>query len=305
MRIPIPLVLLLCLVVMAGVWWCGSRHADFVTPPSASKLAEVRLKVESSLPPADHPVDAVSPPLESVKPTPPPPEPPKPAIELGDLSRSPMLQDFHDAATRGAPYLIELAGLLEAKGETQRALLAWERVIDLGNPNETQTQSAITAIKRLRPGVPDWKPKTAPLNITLHAGTAKKNAKSLKPMLEETARDIEHASAGILKVTVVLAAGRDHRDVSPHPTVAIWFTGSNKTPRSTAVFSFAMQSPDTLRADLQNAVFQIVRGYLGRGPSQTPPSEMAEGEAPLDALTYRITRLFWADLGTLLNHPPA
>ncbi len=303
-RIPFPLVLFLCLAVIVGVWCFGTWNADFVSPPPESKLTEIRLKIESSLPSTKLPKVVVPIPKEPVKPTP-PAEPPKPVIELGDLGHLPVLQEYGDAAVHGAPYLIELARQLEMKGELQRSLLAWERVIDLGKADDAQIRTAVASIKRLRPAIPDWKPKTGPICITLHAETTKKNAKTLKLILEETARDIEHASAGILRVTAEVTVGHDQRDAKQPPSVAVRITGSNKKPRSTEVMTVAMQSADTLRQDIQKVVFNLVRSYLGHGPSQTPPSEMTNGESALDALTYRITRLFWADLGTLLNHPPA
>jgi len=302
MRIPIPLVLFLCLAVIVGVWWCGTWNMDFLKPPPEYRLAEIRIKAESSLPPSNHPKDDISIPKEPEKPAP-PPEQPKPVIELGDLGHPPVLQEYDSAAARGASYLIELAGLLQVKGELQRALLAWERVIDLGKPNEAQIQTAVAAIRRLRPAVPDWEPKAGRINITLHAGIAKKHAKTLKPILEQTASDIEHASAGILRVTAVVTVGHDQRD-SRAPIIGVWITGSNKSNRSTEVITFSMQSAETLHEDLLKTVFHLARGYLGHDPSQTAPSDMTNGESSLEALTCRITRLFWADLGTLLNHPP-
>jgi len=267
-------------------------------------LAETLSKVESSLPHTNHLENAVPVPKKPVKPAP-PPEPPKPVIDLGDLGHPPVLQEYCTSAARGAPYLMELATLLETKGESQRALLAWERVLDFGKPDEAQIRTAVSAIKRLRTTAPDWKTKADPISITLHAGTTKKNLKTLKPVLEVTARDMENASAGILRVTAEVTPEHDQRDISPHPTLTVWITGSSKKPRSTEVTTLAMQSADSLHQDIQKVVFQLVRGYLGHYPPQTPPSDKTNGESPLDALTYRITRLFWADLGTLLNHPPA
>ena len=84
-------------------------------------------------------------------------------------------------------------------GEFQRALLAWERVIDLTKPDETQAAAAISAIKRLRPTLPNWNtsPESA-IAIELHAGTGKTMAKTLTPVLESVARDVEAAVRALL-----------------------------------------------------------------------------------------------------------
>lgn len=306
MRIPIPVVLLLCLLVVGGVWWNGTRHADFLTPPSAEKLAMVRAKVEATLPRADHPVIETPKPEEPPPPPPPPPEPPKPAIDLGDLNSPPALQQYGDQATKGAAHLIELAGLLEKAGAFQRALLAWERVVDSGKPDEKQSAAAIAAIKRLRPTLPDWNtdPKQA-ISITLQAGTGKKTAKTLTPILKEIAVELEHASSGILKITPVVTAGRDSKKAASKPApVAIWLAGPGKKARSTEVMAFTAGAPETLREEVRKTVFQILRGYLGHKTGQVPPPAMADGQAALDALNSHITRFYWQDLGTLLNHPP-
>ena len=87
---------------------------------------------------------------------------------------------YGERSPQGAAHLIELATALEEASEPRRALLAWERVMDLTKPDETQAATAISSIKRLRPTLPDWnpKPETA-IAITLHASTGKKLAKSL------------------------------------------------------------------------------------------------------------------------------
>jgi hypothetical protein len=302
-RVPIPLVILLSILVVGGVWWHGSRDKDFLTPPSEQRLALIREKVESSAPKASPPEMPPPPPIEEAPP-PPPPEEPKPVIELGDLSSPPVLQEYLEHADKGAGYFVELAALLEAQGESQRALLAWERVLDSGKPDESQTHAAISAIKRLRPTVANWKtdPKRA-LAITLQAGTGRKTAKKLTPILEETARELERASAGILKVTAKVTAGKDTRSASAPAPVAVWLTGPARNARSTEVLSFTVGAPEKLNDEVRQTVFQILRGFLGRKAGQCPPPALLEEEPLTEALGTHITRLHWQELGTLLNQP--
>ncbi|MCX6868492.1 MAG: hypothetical protein NTV46_20255 [Verrucomicrobia bacterium] len=307
MRVPNPWVLLLALAVIVSIWWYGIRKTDFLTPPSASKLAEIRAQVEASLPETDHPDDAVSAPPVVKEPEPPAPvEKPKPVIELGDITRTPTLHEYSNLAPRkGAAYLMDLAVLLEAKDASQRALLAWERVLDTAKPDRDQAGTAIAAIIRLRPTVPDWNTERAKtIAITLHAGTGKKYVKTLIPVLEKSARELERASAGILKVTTLVHASRGNPTVSGPAPVALWFTGSAKNSLSTAVLSFTIQSPQSLHDDLRKALFQLLREQLGQNTARTPPVALADREKALDALNSHITRLGWAELGTQLKPPP-
>ncbi len=300
---PIPVVILLVLAVIGGIWWGNTRRMDFMKPPTAAELAELRIRVESSLPRADQPADAISVPAAVVEPEPPPP-PPVPEIELGDLGRPPALRDYADRAPQGAAHLIELAAALEKKGEFQRGLLAWERVLDLAKPDAPQAVTAIAAITRLRPTLPDWnaKPETA-LQITLHAGTGKKLAKNLTPILEGVARDLERASSGILKIKATVTAGKTSNAGKGAVPVALWLAGPVKKSTSTEVLSFTVESQDTLRQEILKTVFQLVRSQLGRATQYTPPTILADGEDPQAALSFRITRLGWSEFATALNMP--
>ena len=140
---------------------------------------------------------------------------------------------------------------------------------------------------------------------TLQAGTGKKTAKILTPVLEETARELERASAGILKVTSKLTAGRDTKKTAAAPApVAVWIAGSAKTARSTEVMSFTVGKPESLRDEVGKTVFQVLRGYVGHKSGQCIPPAAPDGTPVADALNSHITRLYWRELGTMLNHPP-
>lgn len=299
--------ILLALTVVLTAWWSNTRHLDFLTPPSAARLEAIRVKIESSLPQTDKVDDAISAPAVVQAPPPPPPpvEPPKPVVELGDLKTPPTLQDYGLLSPQGSAYLIELAKRLEEKGEFQRALLAWERVIDLTKADEGQAATAISAIKRLRPTLPDWNAKPAKaISIALHAGTGNKLAKTLTPILEGVARDLERASSGIVKVKATVTAGKTSISNQGPTPVALWLAGPEKKSVSTEVLSFTVDSPDALRQDILKTVFLLIRSHLSRSTAYTPPAGLAGGENPQDALNSRITRLCWSEFATTLNLPP-
>ncbi len=300
------MVVLLVLAVVGGVWWNNTRQLDFLTPPSAAKLEEIRIRVESSLPREDQTADAISVPAVAKEPEPPPVvEEPEPEMDLGDLTTPPTLQNYGEISPQGAAHLSELATGLEKKGEFQRALLAWERIVDLTTADAAQVATAISSIKRLRPTLPPWntEPKTA-IQITLHAGTAKKQATALTPILEGVARDLEAASSGIVKVTATVTPGKASKTAKGPTPVALSLAGPDKKSPATETLSFTVDSPETLRADILKTVFQLVRSHLGRATKYTVPAVLAEGEDPQGALNFRVTRLCWSEFAAALNLPP-
>jgi hypothetical protein len=302
-RVPIPVVLFLALAVVGGVWWGKTRDYDFMTPPSEARLEEIRQELESSFPEGDQPEDAISVPV-SVPEPPPPPVKVEPAFDLGDPMSKPELDAYADRARLGAKHFVELAKRLEAAGYFQRALLAWERVLDQSKADEKQVSAAISGIRRLRPTLPDWNTEpAAALPITLQAGTGRSVAKRLTPVLEEVARELEHASSGIVTVKPSVAAGRDLPGKTPSP-IAIWLAGPDKKSPSTEVLSFTNQTPETLREEVLKTVFVLLRGQLERGPDFTAPAALAEGEDPRDALEFRVTRRGWKEFADSLNAPP-
>lgn len=299
MRIPIPVVVLFCLGVIGGVWWHGTRDHDFLTLPPESGLLAIREKVSSPLPREDHPEGGIATAVEEPLPM------TEPAIGLGDFQKPPTLAEYRDDAAKGAGYLSELAALLEAAGQPQRALLALERVIDSTSADEVQTHAAIAAIRRLRSGLSDWNadPQAA-ISITLQAGTGKSNAVILQPILEEIARDLGSASSGILTVSAKVASGSDIPSTFGPPPVALWFAGPAENSRSTEVLSFTAESPESLRTDVLDTLCQLLRGYLARTASLTIPAFIPDGGDTAGLLKCHITRLSWQELGSRLNQPP-
>ncbi len=306
MRVPIPAVIPLCLLVVAGGWWHGTRKMDFTAPPTAAELDSIRSTVRTALEQAK--VAHVAAPSTDAGHDPiPPPDvlEPKPPIELGDLQTEPVIEEYADLAEKGAGHLIDLAVLLETEGEFLRALLAWERTLDSGKPDPTQTAAAIQAIKRLRPTLPDWNSDPQrKIAVVLRAGAGRRMVSALKPALEAAARELEKASSGVLLVTTEITAGKDPKNTKIPAPVAIWLTGTDKKSRSSEVLSFTVSPNAKLNDEVLMTAFQVVRGYVGKGIRQSPPPPLREGETVIDALNSHITRMLWRELGTLLNHPP-
>lgn len=298
-RIPLPVVILLSLLAIAIPIWLGMRNADFLTPPDEAKLDAIRAHAESALPRLATQPDAISPQgggtrlITGV-----------PPVHLGNLSVAPQLNEYADRAKQGAPYLIELANRLENEGHNARAHLAWERVIDLADSGEAETKAAIEAITRFRPSAPVWNNNPDHrLAVMIQAGTGKKSAEALEPILQQAATDLERASSGILKVTSKVNAGPDI-DLNDGPVpIAIWITGPPPNTLSTEVRSFTVATPETLEHDTHRILYQLVQGHLRNAPEvQRPPTPAEDGD-PREAINTHITRLHWKNFGQLLQNP--
>jgi hypothetical protein len=301
MRIPLFFIIPIAVVTVALIWWGGTRHMDFLTPPSEAQLEKIRAEALASLPVSRSENDAIS-----VK-TPIPGR--DPALsqpieldleDLGDIKSPPVLDTYSDRAPEGAEKLIALGQALEREGAFQRALLAYERVLDLSPPDTGHIQSALTAIHRLRPTLPRWNDdKGTALPVTIHVGTGEKFADVLPEILGQITADLEHASSGLIDFSFDLHIGRSIRTTDAPTPVALWITGAGENAPSTDVLSFTTDDPKALNNDMLKIIFNLIRSHLTKSASYNPAPEAMDD--PMTALGSNITRLLWKEFGTLLN----
>lgn len=290
--------------MIGGSWWYHTRGADFLTPPAEPELAAIRERVEASLPRPDRPADAVSVPGDKLGGV----AVPEAQLDLGDLNAAPELDAYADQSEMGAGHFIRLAEVLETRGEFQRALLAWERVIDLGSPKPEERLSAITAIERLRPTLPSWNnDKASAVPVVLHAGSGPKYSKELESALKSVARKLNRASSGVLNVTSNVSVGRATASGDGPVPVAVWLAGPGREAASTDVMSFTASDPEQIERQVVGTVFTLVRGHMMRSQSVNPP-EPADDEDetgdPSEDFAKKVTRLGWMVFGTSLNQLP-
>lgn len=305
MRIPPLIVLPLCFITVAFIWWSFTREMDFITPPSEARLDQIREEAIASLPVSENRNDAIAikvpipnnditiiTPIEIDEP-----------VDLGDLTTPPVLDTYSDRAPEGADKLIALAAALEKNGSFQRALLANERVLDLAQSNPQQIQTAVSNIQRIRPTLTRWNrdPETS-LPITIHIGTGEKFTEVLPEILGQITADLDNASSGLIKFGNQLNIGKTIQATDAPTPVAVWITGGDGTI-STDVLSFTTNDAQALNNDLLKTVFNLVRGHLQKSASYNPAPEAIDD--PLSALNSHITRLLWQEFGTTMNPQPA
>lgn len=305
-RVPLPVVILLAIAVVAGTWWGATRQMDFLTPPTAERLAITRQLATTWLPRAEVQLPSVAPEPPEVDRSPPrriETRPPRPASETAE--RNPKLDTYVERAAKGSRHLIELANLMDASGDRQRALLAWERVLDSCKPGSTHYAAALTATRRLRGLVPAWRERNAPFEVVVHVNTTAAGEASVKPVLEKVRVELEQASAGILKVGAELTATRKVGKGVRSLPVSLWLSGAGDEPRKTETLSFLVKRSTNLQGELQRQLFKVVVGQLGARGKALGAAAAVEDETPLDALSFRITRLRWFEFGRALNPAPA
>jgi hypothetical protein len=299
-RIPLYWCFPLAFLVVGLTWWFRTRDVDFVTPPSEEKIELVMREARHGLAMPDIREDAISVPKEKpglVTPEPPP-------LDLGDFGSPPELDEYGDQAGRGAPHLIMLAEALEQQGQFQRALLAWERVMDVGKAEPEQIRRALEVVKRLRPTLPDWNTdEEKARRVVLHAGTGPLLADELLPVMEKIAGEMELVSAGLLKVEVKITKGRSISDGKLPVPVALWLAGVEKESPTTEVVSFTAKAGDDLRPRILPLVYQLVRNHLRSNTEFVPVGELEEGDDVSEALAFRFTRLCWDEFGASLQVP--
>lgn len=308
MRIPLYVATIFAALVVGGTWWFYTREIDFITPPSPERLAILAQANGSAIPPRV--ISILAPPkpgpVEDLPiPSNTPQEEPAVAISLGDLTAAPLLDAYTDRAADGADKMVELASLLETNSHPQRALLAWERVLDTcASPAPGQVAAAVAAIKRLSPTLPPWNADLAKAKtIVIHAGTDQKVAKDLKPVLEQMARNLQTASSGLLIISSAIAVG-PRADRALAVPVALWFTGGGKSTASTDVLAFTLDASEKLNAEVQQTALTLLSTYLKRKGLQAPAfTQVTENPATVVSIESHITRLGWEKIGSQLNQP--
>ncbi len=307
MRVPLILSLPISLLTIGTIWWLGTKNQDFLTPPGEASLAEIRTQFSEEL----KATDSIAPeePRKAIKVKPTKlavPEPdvevplaqsPDPnALDIGDVNVSPGLDALMPLAARGSDALIEAATQLELRGETQYALLAWERVIDATTPLPEQVEFARKALLRLRPQLPQW--NVDPLTthqVTWHVSCDREHATTLEPILKEILAMIQQSSVGLMDCQLALKAGGAPRADAPRQPLALWFAGTEAKSASTKTASLPLTT--TIAQEQKNLIlkhiYQLIRDSLAQQPHLQPLPELPSHEDPALWIQSTITRRAW------------
>ncbi|MCW1914093.1 hypothetical protein OJ996_10935 [Luteolibacter sp. GHJ8] len=304
-RVPIPVVILLSAAAIALPWWQGTRHMDFLTPPSEATLARARARITASQAEKSRLFSigrdykekaAIESPIRAA-----------PAINPGDPTSPAPLNAYAEHAAEGPSAFIILAVHLEEQGGNARALLAWERVLDVCRPDDAQRQAALSGVQRLRPVVAPWNidPLAAKALVIEATVPASIPADALEEVLTKCAHELNRHSSGLLKFEPRVE--RPERKGQQAPVISLQLTAEEPGGASTGFLDFPLPAePDQLRREILSGAYKLITSQLAATRDFTPPLPLSEGESPSMALETKITRLCWSEFGKSLlpgNHP--
>jgi len=315
MRIPIPAAIATTLITIVAALYFTTRNKDFTQKPTAEELGEITQQWKQENTPQTLIKEKAAAELarlkakelkiaESKKSA----QPPRPEfIPLGDLNQSPKLTEYEQFRDKGTASMIQLAKELENKGAMQRALLAWERVLDTTTPNEDEVKLTAKAIQKLKSEISPWNPDpNSDITITLHVGTSASQKEILNQTLQETANLITEASGYIITVKTKLSIGKT-TSKTPRTPIAIWFSRppqeKSGTPAETPPLSFmADPSQESMLANqFQAAVYALLSNHLAKHTDYSKLPEYPAGVTPEELLEFYVTRLMWREFAQTLK----
>jgi hypothetical protein len=313
-RVPLPLVLVLCVAVVVASFLYWTKDMNFMKEPSAAELEKVREHTLATVPARSSLFNVPAPiPKKEGEPaeiTPAPVEPAapkKPKIMPGDVSADPIVLDaFSDYKSEGAEAFIELAAYLEDQGRSVWALLAWERIIDQVKAQPAQLEAAITGVKRTKPGVKPW--NTDPeqsVSVTLEISVPNKTPKAAVDEIAETAcRDLGEISSGILTFRAKVSV-RNRSDKSKKFSLKV--VNGSKGATGSYILDQMPEAADEIRFQTLLGVHKLIESQISAIPGFNPPPmpPMTAGADLKAEMNARITRLIWKKIAESLLPKPA
>ena len=222
--------------------------------------------------------------------------------ELGDLASTAGLRAYRDFALNQSPdRLFELSSTLRARGEFQRALLAFERVIDTSKTDPKARAEAAQGIAALSKTLPSWNiDPSSEIDLNLHLGTARDPSEALKKVLLEVAIRIRESSGDQLNIIPTIN-NSDNPNATANPPVALWLLAPGENTASFAAITLQLPRDETKHFDeISVAIFKAIRSHLTQ-QGYPPASENLEQNA--NHLSQQITRLMWRDFARSLYKP--
>lgn len=309
LRIHWAIVLLAVIGTISITWYLRTKNMDFLNPsgvdPSEDKentnIATGGASVQPDIPEAPEPYPILP---ED------PPEPAEPEVtpiteaDLGDLETAPGLDAYRDfAREHPADRLFQLSSALRSRGYFQRALLAFERVVDTAEPDSESLVEASLGIAALTLTLPRWNvdPETE-IQLTLTLSIACPAPEFLKKNLLDLALTLRESSGDQLEIIPKILSKGDANAPTDGP-VALWLSPSDDEEVTSSVITARLSNdPELAYPTLALAVFKAIRSSLVR--AGYPRAIDLDLEGP-NLLKTQITRLMWRDFALTLDPSPA
>ena len=309
MRIHWAFVVLAVIGTILLTWYLRTKSMDFLTPSGveivesedSSDFIDLSVVLQPEIKDQPNINSPIQQPETSDKIT-----PPKikeiTEFELGDLVSRPGLDAYREFARGESPdRLFELSSALRTRGEFQRALLAFERVIDTSKADPNSRAEAAQGISALTKNLPNW--NIDPSNekiLKLHLEMAHKPSDYLEEVLQELATRIRESSSDQLKIIPTIN-NSDNPDAPTNNSIALWLSASGNNTTSSAVITLRLARNDKEHLEaISLAVFKVIRNHLTQLGYPPASEDLIKGG---DYLSRQITRLMWRDFAQSLHQP--
>ncbi len=314
-RIPWWIVGLLVLILISVLAWWNGRHYDFLSAPSDNQLQQIRTQTKIELqqnfipapddkvaiitknqldtPIADQQINTQKMKINSA--------------DLGDFAVLPAIDAYAWIPPSESSKMVALATELESSGQYQRALLAWERVIDHCEANQEQGELALKSIMRLKPGIQTWNvDPTACLPLNIEIAGNKDVLTPLKPNGETWRELINQAGSGILLpnfVWITTTPSDVPNPPVPNATVAITLTGAQPKLMRSKSLMVSIAAKDHIPSEqiLLDAIYKLLRDLIRTNANLKAPFAPNATFNSSVLIQNAITRHSWQELGRTMN----
>lgn len=221
-----------------------------------------------------------------------------PQIEFGSIGTSPGLDEYLADSQQGAQALLDLAIRLQNAGHIQRAVLAYERILDSTPAGGSPRLEAEETLANLKISLPIWNADSEsaiPLEINLSTARA---PETLQPALTALTELITIGSGNLCQPKFQIIPSSPPTQNLPSYPIAIWLTVPGEEPDkpSLAVITIAPQSDEEVTQKLTRGIFTLLKRRIESIGNLSTPLPLSEGEDAESALVNRITRLAWKQI---------
>lgn len=291
MKTSLPISILLSLLTIVGLWLWRTKDMDFMTPkiPSPVTITQPTKPVQAPPTPKAQDTPEEEPILIKTNPL---------EIKINsEADVAPSLNAYQDFAQQNPSHLLlELATLLDKKGQNQRALLAYERLVDSSSPTPEELTLATTAILRLQPITPAWNLDPELANkLTVNVSTAILKLPKIRTTLQHTAETILKDSGQLVTLTSNLTGPKDSAESSKTLVIALSSPGGHSRTPNFSITPTGSTSAD-INQSLLTGLYRVIQEQLSQTTSLRIPD--APENVTNHELLYQtqITRLAWKEL---------
>ncbi len=288
LKVPGPIVTLLCLTIMGTAWYFGAKkhsflefdesfnasipHMDFGTPISTEPLSE------------NETIEGVFSPKALVFSL------NKVGLTTEVLQQAPGLSLFHKIAQESPESLPQLALYLERQGELELSRLVYERMIDSSEHRELSLVEVRKHLLRLSQTTSMWVSDPAETTaLTLHLSSSSALKSQLVQYLQQLTPYIYQCSGGLVKLEAELTLKENSNSGN---LVSFWVEGTGPKGKKSQTLTKMIPSSDASEAFFAS-FYELVSAHLSLTPQLLNPPPLTTALSAKEQLSTDISRWMW------------